>query len=112
MTKRRKGGKSLEEYFEYKYVENLKVAVCKLCFAEKQTEDYIKMTGGNTTGVKRHLEKFHKKQYNEIWEVTLKTQTEVNLNLICSIAFLIRPIFLLFFMSNSIIRRKSILIIG
>lgn len=111
MTRRRKGGKTLEKYFELKYLENLKVAICKLCYTENQIEDCIKMTSGNTTGVKRHLQKFDQDQYNKIWEVTLKTQTEVNLNSIYSIAFLIRPILLLFYV-NSINSRKYVLIIG
>lgn len=80
MTKRKKGGKSLEEYFEFKYEDKLKVALCKLCCLEKSSQEYIKMTSGNTTGVKRHLQKFHEAEYSEIWETISTHRAEVNLN--------------------------------
>lgn len=67
-TKRRKkDGKPLSEYFDFVVVENSKVAKCKICFEEKKKLIEIKMTAGNTTGVKRHLEKHHLKQYEEVY---------------------------------------------
>lgn len=43
---------------------NIKFATCKLCTCPTKP---IKMANGNTTGVKRHLERYHPEQYVAIY---------------------------------------------
>lgn len=53
---------------------NKKFATCNLCTDNIKT---IKMTNGNTTGLKRHLEREHIKLYREIYATDAGTSNEV-----------------------------------
>lgn len=66
--KKRKG-KSFDEHFEIPHTEKEKTAKCKICATEKNLNISIKMTAGNTTGIKRHLEKYHIKEYENFYEI-------------------------------------------
>lgn len=73
--RRRNSKKPLADYFEFYFIAELKMAKCKMCSTETNPVT-IKMTGGNTSSVKRHLEKIHPKEYAEIY-VCVETGTEV-----------------------------------
>ena len=53
---------------------NKKFATCKLCTESIKT---IKMTNGNTTGLKRHLEREHTELYREIYDTDAGTSNKI-----------------------------------
>lgn len=53
---------------------NKKFATCNLCTENIKT---IKMTNGNTTGLKRHLEREHTELYKEIYGTDAGTSNKV-----------------------------------
>lgn len=53
-------------YFRYETKNDDKVGVCLLCKKENIIKE-IKMENSNTTGLKKHLEKNHKKAYEDLF---------------------------------------------
>ena len=53
-------------YFKYETKNNDKIGVCLLCQKENVTKE-IKMKNSNTTGLKKHLAKDHKKAYEDLF---------------------------------------------
>ncbi|XP_018371317.1 PREDICTED: uncharacterized protein LOC108766485 [Trachymyrmex cornetzi] len=66
-VKRRKTAK---EYYEFSTNTKEKFGICKLC---KSREKKIKMTGGNTTGLNRHLKNVHPTIYEEIFRTPVSS---------------------------------------
>lgn len=56
-----------EPFFSLQIVNNKKIAICKLCKDKKKRDVEIKMTDGNTSGVGKHLQKQHTKEFFEIF---------------------------------------------
>lgn len=52
----------------------MKYAKCKLC---DQVEVFIKMTAGNTSGIKRHIENKHPEEYGEFYDVSQISEIKV-----------------------------------
>lgn len=53
-------------FFRYETKNNDKVGTCLLCQKENMIKE-IKMKNSNTTGLKKHLEKNHKKVYENLF---------------------------------------------
>lgn len=53
-------------YFKYETRNNEKVGVCLLCQKQNVTKE-LKMKNGNTTGLKKHLERNHEKAYEHLF---------------------------------------------
>jgi len=54
-------------YFRYETKNNDKVGVCLLCQKENNVIKEIKMKNSNTTGLKKHLQKCHKKAFENLF---------------------------------------------
>ena len=55
-----------KSYFKYEIKNNCKDGICLLC-AKENINKRIKMKNSNTTGLKKHLERSHKKVYQELF---------------------------------------------
>lgn len=81
LAKRRKtNAPQLTEFFHI-FVENgMKQARCKLCESNKPPiMKILKMTDANTSGVKRHLNRYHEKKFKDIYFAIPKSKVQISL---------------------------------
>lgn len=66
---------TLKTYFDYKFIDNMKFGKCKLC-----DKDMIKMKGSNTSGLKLHLSRNHKKEHDLIYNKQIDSKSQNKLD--------------------------------
>lgn len=86
--RKKRYGRDLEESFEFIFDNHgVKWGKCKLCLAqEPPIKKTFKMTASNTTGIKRHLRKFHQTEFEETYPL-LNNSKKVIINFLFSWLF-------------------------
>lgn len=71
---------TLKTFFDYKFIDNMKYGKCKLC-----VKDMIKMKNSNTTGLKMHLFRNHKKEHDIIYGKQMDSKSQNKLDLMVKV---------------------------
>ena len=70
---------SLKYYFTYNKIENVKYGMCSLCGQDPKGnfKTSIKMKNSNTSGLKSHLKRHHKKEFDQLFPIDTSSKKSV-----------------------------------